>query len=74
MLIKIIFLETLFRREKHVQNSLVLWEGSSSSMETGHKIKEGGKGGSGDGQEKGQKDVYVCVLLCFCERDKEVRK
>lgn len=56
-----------------MQNSLVLWEGSSSSMETGHKIKEGGKGGSGDGQEKGQKDVYVCVLLCFCERD-EVRK
>lgn len=59
-----------------MQNSLVLWEGSSSSMETGHKIKEEGKGESGGSQEKGQKDVYVCGFLWFCERgrDKEVRK
>lgn len=45
-------------------------------METGHNVKEEGKGESGDGQEEGQKDVYVCCVLCFCERgrDKELRK
>lgn len=31
---------------------------------------------SGDGQEKRQKDVYVCGVPCICERgrDKKVRK
>lgn len=44
-------------------------------METGHKIKEGGNGESGDSQEKGQKGVRLRVLH-FCERGggKEVGK
>lgn len=65
-----------FRSEKHLPKSLVLWEGSSSSMQTGHKIKVGGKGESRGWSEKWTKKIYVFVFLCFCdkERNNAVRK
>lgn len=67
---------SLVRGEKCLQNPLILWEGSSSSIETAYKIKEEGKDMSGDGQEKGHEGVNVCSVLCFCDqgRDKEVRE
>lgn len=57
---------SLFRGEKHLQNRLILWEGSSSSMEMGHEIKKERRH-QGLGQEKGHKDAYICGVPCFCE-------
>lgn len=56
-----------FRGGKHLQNSLILWEDSSSSMEMGHKIKE--EGGIQEMVRKRDRCIYLwCPVFLLVRR------
>lgn len=65
---------SLFRDEKHLQNPLILWESSSSSMEMGHKIKEEGKEASWRWSGKRDTEMHIFVVFCVFVSEEEIKK